>query len=276
MLYEGVHDPDMAFNEQLRMETGWGEVASGLTKVLFGYGFMFLGTCIGFGLVVISMYNLTDPAEMGKKVANAANAKPNLAGLWCLYLGLGILSVIGLISYTIIIGGQFRCMMGAVERNGTRWFMFLCIACLFFSPAFHLASGIANWEALRELRHNPRRIETFQLNPMGQWLQLIGFGIGMLYPLFFTLFLRATAVSLKADAHVLLINIFVTMSASLVAATGYVLFEHRPGTTPVPEQQAMMIGLGWGVALLMYVSLIAMTRVCIYTTMSKVKSPLDM
>src|SRR5438552_13679871 len=163
MNYEVVHDPELAFNEQLRMETGWGEVASGLNKVLFGYATLFIGVCIGFGLIVISIYNLTDPqqiSQIGKKAASTA-AKPSLGGLWCLYLGLGILSVIGFISYCIIVGGQFRCMNGAAERHGARWCMFVCIVCIFLSPAFEFASGVASYQSISELKKNPTKFQDF-------------------------------------------------------------------------------------------------------------------
>jgi hypothetical protein len=275
MNYEVVRDIELDFNGQLRMEMGWGDVASGLTKVLFGYGTLFLGTAIGVGLLAVSMYSFDE--VLGKEVAKkAAQPKASLGQLWCLYLGMGILSVIGLISYCIIIGGQFRCMMGAAERHGARWFMFICIACLFLGPAFHIATGIANYQALAELKNHPRRIETFQLNPMGQWLQLIGFAISMVYPLFFILFLRAVAVCMRADAHVMLVNVFVVIACSLVAATGYELFEHRPGTKPLPPQHTMALGLAWGVMLVLYAGLIGVIRICIQKVIGNVKSPLEM
>src|SRR5437867_1187580 len=112
MNYEGVEEADLEFNDQLRMELGWSDVASGLNQVLVGYGSLVFGTTVGFGLILISMYGLPD--ETAKKVA----AKPSMGHLWALYLGLGILSIIGFVSYVIIIGGQFKCMMGAAERHG--------------------------------------------------------------------------------------------------------------------------------------------------------------
>jgi hypothetical protein len=266
---EAVQELELDLNGRLRMEVGWSDVASGLSKVLFGYAVLFLGTVIGFGLVALSMYGLGE--DVVKK-----GAKPSNASLWALYMGLGILSVIGLISYCIIIGGQFRCMMGAAERNGARWFMFICIACIFLAPAFELASGISNWQAVSELKKNPHRLQDFQLNPLGQWLQLIGFSISMLYPLCFILFLRAVAVCLQADVHVILVNVFLVLAAALVAATGYVLYQHPPGGKPVPPEQALLLGAAWGVLLLLYASLIAVIRVCIHTVLSTVKSPLDM
>jgi hypothetical protein len=276
MHYEVEHDPELDFNEQLRMEMGWGEVATGLNKVLFGYGTMFLGTTIGFGLVAIGLWGLGGvmPDEMGRRSVTANAPRPALSNLWALYGGLGILSVIGLISYAIILGGQFRCMLGAAERHGARWFMFLCIACVFLGPLFHFASGISSWQAVSELRNNPRAIESFQLNPMGQWLQLIGFVISMFYPLFFLLFLRAVACCLRVDWQVMVVNVFLVIASGVTAATCYTLYLYRPGTKPIPSSHVLLLALGWGAVVLLYVCLIALTRVTIHRVMSQVKSPL--
>lgn len=271
--YEVVQDPEQEYFNQLRLEMGWGEVATGLSKVLLGYATMFLGITVGLGLVLVALYGLPD--EPNVKKAAAAGAKPNLGSLWALYFGLGILSIVGFVSYWMIVGGQFRCMMGAAERNGARWFMFCCIACLFLGPAFELATGIANWQALSDLKQNPQHLQHFQLNPLGRWLHVIAFGIGMLYPLCFLLFLRASAVCLRADTLVMLINSFGVFAVALVAATGFAIFQHPPGGRPMPPGQAMLLGMGWLAMVVMYIGLIVMTRVSISAVMNSVKSPLD-
>jgi hypothetical protein len=268
MNYPCVQDPELDFNERLRMEQGWGDVSNGLAKVLFGYGTLILGTVIGLGMVLISLYGLSDgPMPKG--------AKPSNFSYWMLYLGLGILSVIGIISYSIIVGGQFKCMMGTPERNGARWLMFMAIACLFFGPAFEIASGIANWQAIQELKKNPAAVRDFRLNPLGQWLHLIGFGITMLYPLCFTLFLRAVAVCLRAETHVMLVNTFTVLAMSLVAATGYMLYQFPPGGKPPPAQMALLLFGGWFVMLILYIALIAVMRGCVVYVTGNLKSPLE-
>jgi hypothetical protein len=275
MYYEENLNPERDFNNQLRMELGWGDVASGLSKVLFGYGVLFLGTFIGVGLLMLSMYQLGDEfsKEVGKKTLGQ---KASLGSLWAMYTGIGILSVIGLISYCIVLGGQFRCMMGAADRHGARWMMFLCIACVFLGPAFHFASGVSNWQQISELRNHPQRIETFQLNPLGQWLQLIGMCISMLYPMFFLLFLRAIGICLRIDWHVTMINIFLVVAALMVGATAYALAVYHPGRKPIPAAHAGALVVGWFGILVLYVTVIAVTRVVIYKVRSQIKSPLEL
>lgn len=268
MNYALAEAPELDLNDRLRMEKGWGEVGEGLSKVLFGYAVLIAGVTLGVGMILISVNGL---AETGVQKA----AKPSNFSLWMFYLGGGILSVIGVITYSIIVGGQFKCMMGAAERNGARWFMFMCIACIFFGPAFEFASGVSNWETMRELRKNPHAMSEIKLNPMGQWLHLIGFCISMLYPLCFLLFLRAVAVCLHADAHVMVINVFIALALVMVAATGFLLYLHPPGGKPIPPPQALMVAGGWGVLLLLYIGIIFVMRGCIYTTIGQVRSPLD-
>jgi hypothetical protein len=271
MNYEAVHDPELDFNERLRMEVGWDDVGSGLSRVLFGYCVLLLGTGLGIGMVLLSLYGLADgPAP------KPGLGRPSNFSLWLLYLGMGILSVIGLISYCIIVGGQFRCMMGAAERHGARWFMFICIACLFFAPAFEFASGVANFQAIQEVRKNPHAVRDFQLNPMGQWLHLIGFVISMAYPVCFVLFLRAVAVCLRSDAHIMMVNAFLVVAAAIIASTCYVLYLHPPGGKPIPYEHLVMLGAAWLLVLVLYVGLILVIRGCIYTVMGNVKSPLEM
>jgi hypothetical protein len=270
MHYDVVQDPDLDFNERLRMEFGWKEVAEGLTKVIFGYGTLLLGTTLGFGMVLLSVTGLADGHPAGKV------GKPSNFSLWMFYLGCGILSVIGLISYCMVIGGQFRCMMGAAERNGARWFMFTCCACLFFGPAFELASGIASFQLLQEIRKNPAAIRDLQLNPLSQWLHLIGFVISMIYPVCFVLFLRATAVCLRAEGHVTVISIFLVLIGALMVGTCFMLYQFPPGGKPAPPDLWLMLGGAWAVALLVYIILIFAIKACIHSVMANVKSPLEM
>jgi hypothetical protein len=270
MLYEAVQDAELEFNDHLRMELGWGDVAKGLNQVLFGYGVFILGVTLGAGLLVIGLFSMLDPGAALHKPA----AKPSNASLWMIYLGLGILSVIGLISYGIIVGGQFKCMMGAAERHGARWCMFLTIACLFLGPAFNVAAGISSRQALQDLKKNPAAVKDIQINPLGQWLHLIGFGISMLYPMCFLLFLRATAVCLRVEGQVMLVNAFLVFAGVVVAGTAFMMFQYRPGGLPLPPALALILGGAWVVVCVGYIGLIAITRICIGKVMSTVKSPL--
>jgi hypothetical protein len=268
MAFAVVEDPEVEFNERLRMELGWGDVAAGLGKVLIGYTVLFVGVSIGVGLLVV--------AFIGFQADVAKGLKPSNGHWWELYLGLGILKVIGIISMGIIIGGQFKCMLHAAERHGARWFMFMCIACLFLGPAFQVAAGIASWQAIAEIKNHPGKLDAFHFSPLAQRLLLTGFAISMLYPLFFILFLRAVATCLRLAKHALLIDVFLAFATLLAGATMYGLYKHPLGGPPVPPVPALLVAAGWLVVGVLYVGLIAMMRICINMVISRIRSPLEM
>jgi hypothetical protein len=268
MIYETIEDPKITHNEQLRMEFGWNGVAGGLTHVLFGYAAAIVATAVGLGLIFLALHT-------GLEGAMKRGAKPAISSVWQLYLGLGVLSLGGLLSYGFIVGGQFRCMFYASERHMARWFMLLCIACLFLGPACQIASFIASWQVLQEIRNNPAKLQEFHHVGAGRWIQLTVFGVSMLYPLCFCLFLRAVAVCLQAHTHVKVINGFLVLGALLAAATAYTLFQHPPGGRAMPWQELLLINGAWAVLGIIYIFLIAAMRICIGAVMSRVKSPLE-
>lgn len=263
-----VEEPLAAeLNERLRMEVGWQDVGKGLTQVLVGYLVLFLGTALGVGLVLLAMYSM---GEHGGRVQQ----RPSLASLWQFYVGLGILSVIGLITFVIILGGQFKCIIGAAERHGARWYMFLCITSLIIGVVFHIASGVGGLRAYPEMRRGVATLQELQLTEVGKIMQLAGFGIGLLYPLFFILFLRAIAACMHATGYVRFINVYLLFATALSGVTAILilnpqLFAKRPF-------ELMMLGGGWVVSMIIYVITILIVRVCIYTTMERIRSPLDM
>jgi hypothetical protein len=268
MLYETLEDPEVQHNKQLRMEFGWTGVAGGLTHVLVGYATMIVGIAVGVGFVILAFHNGMD--GMLKR-----GAKPSMGSIWMLYIGLGVLSLVGLLSYGFIIGGQFKCMFYASERHGARWFMLLCIACMVLGPACQVGSIIASWQVLKEARGNPAKLQEFQQVGPGRWMQLTAFGVSMLYPFCFCLFLRAVAVCLRAYKHATAINVFLGLGAALAVGTGYVLFQHPHGGGPTPVALMLAINGSWAVLGIVYIGLIAAMRICIGTVMGRVRSPLE-
>jgi hypothetical protein len=269
MNFEVEQDPRVEFNERLRMELGWGDVASGLSRVLFGYALLLCGTALGIGLAVIALQELG--LDFFKK-----GARGNMGYVWMLWIGISIVSLSSMFSFGLVVSGQFRCLLHVSERHGARWFMVLCVACLFMGPAFQVGTCIAGWQAFQELRNNPAKIQDMQLNTAAQWMQLTAFVVSMLYPLCFCLFLRSVAVCLRVDWNVMAVNVFLLIGAGLSAATLLAMFQHPIGGRRLPWQENIMLCLGWFVLSIGYVVLISLTRVSIGRVISRVKSPLQM
>jgi hypothetical protein len=263
--YGEALSPEM--NERLRMEVGWTDVGRGLGQILVGYLIGFTGFVVGFGLVAWAVYGLPDDNGTFKP------RTPSVSHLWQLYFGLAILVLVTLYAYAYVAGGLFRCMMGSSERHGARWFMFAALVCMFMGPAFHVAAGIVGIQRGPDFNRASTALNEIKLNQTGQNLQLIGFAIGLAYPLCFLLYLRAAASCLQARIHVLLLNLFLLFAFPLVALTGYSIYDDTFATKNA--QVAALLNLGWMGLSLGYLAIIFIMRLCILKTMERVRSPLD-
>jgi hypothetical protein len=266
-------DQDLSYelNERLRMETGWNDVASGLARVLFGYLLFIVGVLVGVGLVVMSAFNSLF-AE-----TTTRTGLPSIGSLWLLYIGLGILSIIGTFGYLIIMGGQWRCLHGASERHGARWLMFFCLTCLFAGPALNIAAGIGGGMTRGpDLQRGARTFREVRFTARARYMQLAGAAASALYTVFFLLFLRAVACCHGSQAHVTLVNFFLVFVAVLLAVTGYVGYLHFNNLIKEDSDPRLYVLAGWGVCFLFYLFLIGSIRSCILQSIARVRSPLDM
>jgi hypothetical protein len=252
----------------LRMEVGWVEVGKGLGQILTGYLIFFLGIFIGASLVFYATFGLPDEHLQFK-----SSRTPGLGGLWALYIGMAILGLVGLFGYGYIAGGQFRCMMSSSERHGSRWMMFFCICCLFIGPALNVAAGIAGGQRYSELRRAASIYNAAPANPAEQYLQLVSFAIGLLYPFFFLLFMRAAACCIRARGLVMLFNVYLIFALAVAAATGIFVFD--PGQLAKYPQVIALLPLGWGACGLGFLALVILSRIFILGTMQRIRSPLE-
>jgi hypothetical protein len=259
--------PEM--NEQLRMEIGWSEVAGGLGQILLGYLTFFLANAIGIGLILIALYGIPDGTSKLQRMRAVDNAS-----LWECYIGMAIAALGTLFAFILIAGGQFRCMMGSAERKGARWLMFFCVTCLFIAPALNIAAGAAFTQRGLNFDRGARMFTEMKFTQTGQHLQLVGFGIGLLYPLTFLLFLRSCASCMHAKALTAVLSLFLVFALTVTGYTGYLIYNPIP--TQASEMLARLLGYGWLGLLLGYLGLIFATRLCLLNTIRRVRSPLEL
>ena len=109
---------DRDLNECLTVELGWPEVAKGLTKILIGYGIWVAGVFFGAGLVLAPLVQANFKLE---------HTRLGIGEMWMFYGGMGILSVISIISFGIIMGGKSRKCVSQRSRTAMQRvnFMFL-------------------------------------------------------------------------------------------------------------------------------------------------------
>ena len=272
MQYDVEQDISQELNERLRMELGWTDVASGLTRVLVGYLVMFLGVVIGVTLVVLSAF----PGLFGEGVTRPGGTL-SIGSMWLLYIGLGILSIIGTFGYGLIMGGQWSCLQGASERHGARWLMFFCLTTLFAGPGLNAMACIGGG-----MRHGPdlqRGARTFaelQFSARARYMQLAGATATALYTVLFLLFLRAVAQCHASRAHVTLVNFYLVFVGTLIAITIYVGYLSFRGQIKEDSDPRLWVLGAWGVCLLFYLFLIGSIRACVVKSLNRVRSPLEM
>jgi hypothetical protein len=270
MHYEAEQDISYELNERLRMETGWNDVASGLGKVLLGWLIFVVGTMIGVGLIVLSAFNwmFSDAARTGA---------PSMSSVWMLWIGLGILSLVGTWGYLTIIAGQWMCLHGASERHGARWMMFFCLTALLAVPALNIASGIGgNMQRGPDLSRGAHTFREMRFSMSARYMQLASAAASLMYSLFFLLFLRAVARCHASPAHVMLVNFYLVFVGGLVAISAVVFWLGFQGRLPVDNDPRFWVIAAWGVCFLFYLFLIASIRSCIIKSVARVRSPLDM
>jgi len=251
-------------NDSLRMELGWEDVASGLTRVVLGYVLMIVGVGVGVGLLIAAYFNV------GGYTPSGARSPLNF---WCFYAGLGILGSIGLFAYIVIASGQLRCLIGSPERCGARWFMFFTLTCLLIGPTVNAGASVACVQRAPDFTRGPDAFGNVQFTSTGRMLQLASSVGGSLCAVFFLLFLHSLTRCLGASflGWCILAHLMVTLA--LFGLTIYCNFDGR--TLTVQRQSLIWIGAAWLVNIIWHMLLIGSTRVCIATTLSKVRSPLD-
>lgn len=253
--------------DQLCLEVGWGDVARGLRQVFVAYVVFIVGVALGVGLVMVAVIKMGGTARGGP-----GHVRPAL--LWQFYLGLGILSVIGVLTWVMVMAGKWRCVQNAPERHAARWVMFVCITCTFIGPVFNSAAGIGMTQKPVALKHGPRGLQELKLTGTGRVVHLIGMGCALLTPLFFLLFLRAVALCMGAHTHMVIMNGYIALSAGLAGVTGYLLL------LPPPLEKALpvlgLLGVGWAVWGVAYLVLILLIRSVILRTVESLRSPLEL
>jgi hypothetical protein len=268
--YETEQDFSYELNERLRMETGWKDVSSGLGRVLFGYGVFLIGTIIGVALVIYAAYGwLFGPGARPSRL-------PPLSTIWQFYIGLGILSVVGTFGYLIILAGQWKCLHGASERHGARWLMFFCLTTLLAGPVLNISSFIGGLKAYHQLAHGIYGLGRPRFTTMGHYMQLASAACGLLYAIFFLLFLRACARCHNSTRHVMLVNFFLVIVGGLVAISGYLGYLSFTRTIPDDDLLPLYVAAGWLGAFIFYLFLIATVRKCINQSVARVCSPLEL
>ncbi len=255
---------DRDLNECLCVELGWKEVAKGLTKILIGYAIWVVGYVLGVGLVLLPLIQANFKLE---------STRMGIPQLWMFYAGLGILSVTGMLSCGIVMGGKWKCMINASERNNCRWLLFVCVASLAMSMALGLLSSLAGLKIQPEFSRGVAGLGRMRFSTVGVVFNLSSVGLCMAYGCTFALFLRSVAQCMDSRWHVRLVDLFLSFFVPLTIASVFLTYRVITGDEQMIKP-LLFVGVGWIGCFAFWIYMIASVRRCILRTLDKVKDPM--
>jgi hypothetical protein len=226
--YQLVQEKEAECGPGMESEFGWPDVATGLWKVLTGYGiiivsvFLLLALVIGVGLEI--------EAAGGMKKANQGLVAQRAL---LVFGGLAIAGLVCLLGYYMILAGKWKCLMHVPERYGARWFMFASITCIVMGPALGFATGFLS-ESEKPTPQQQRIVQEFlktgkgadkviAINKTSFYLNLASTVISIMSFAFFVLFLRAVAYCFQDRVRIWFANGYLMIagtSAGMILAVG--------------------------------------------------------
>jgi hypothetical protein len=254
---------DRKLNDCLRVEMTWPEVAQGLTKIMIGYGVWVGGTLFGLLLVLMPLL------EVGFKL----ETRLRIGQLWCFYAGLGLLSVIGIISCGIIMAGKWKCALAASERNGCRWWMFACMTSLGLAVGLSILSSLAGLKVKPEFSRGVAGLWQIRYTTAGVIFNVASLALSMFYTCSFAMFLRAVARCMDSRWHIRMVDLFMAFFVPLSLASGYLTYKVVTGDRSVIKL-FLLVGVGWILCLIFWFVMIALVRSCIRNTVGRVLDPM--
>jgi hypothetical protein len=262
---EVVAEPQYLDMANLRLENGWYEVSVGFTRILIGYAILIIGFLFAGFLVGASAFSLAK-SPVGKPL--------NLGHVWLFYIGMGMFSIIGTISYCKIAMGHWHVLKHSPERFGARWLIFACMTCFLMGPATNTVCSFAGVKKYPAFKRGPEGFRELEFDTTTRYLQLGTSIITLSSFVLFILYLRAVARCFNDTGRVAHATIYLMYMALLIAGTATVFLVRRdlflrPETSLVLAG-GMLLGGAW------YLYLIVSMRLCINDRMQYVRSPLEM
>ena len=264
-------DPD----DPLRMEKTWGDVVSGLDRILVGYLVLLL-CALGVGFLVVVVLDHVHIMQTGTQEEKENSA---ILGLWVIYLGFGLVGIAILISSWVILVGKVRCAYSVADRYGARWFIFACLVCLATGPILNMAISIGlrlTDEEISIIRtaiaEGKDPIPMMLTSRLGV-LNILLSSISIAGSIFFVLFLRSVGRCFNDNVLTTMVDFYLFFHLMVISAS--TLFYMQMFNNIYSLMISLGILIGMVVTGLWYIVLIFYTRVRIQTCLSNMKSPLD-
>jgi hypothetical protein len=244
-----VHDDDAP--RQAALETGWQQISKGLSLVVRGYLVLVIGGALG--AVLVWLADGGGPPLPGLEVSRADSDS-------LLLLGVLTLGVTALLSYGLVLVGQWRCLMYAPQRQSAKELMYVCINVVLLASLLNLVGACADGNgAYAALKHAWDETEELDLHSPGVLLQFGGAGLGLFASLVFSQFLRNVAGCFNDRARMRNVDLNLAFVGLLLGGSAGTLFlVHRLKAELLP-----WLAGGWLVCLAWHLLLVLGVRHCV-------------
>jgi hypothetical protein len=169
----------------LNVQSGWLEICKGLGLVAHGYGVLVLGGLLGPVLIWLSL----DTDLLRGQWNRTGEERDTL-----LLLGMITIGATALVSYGLVLAGQWRCLRYAPEKHNAKQVMYVCVHAVFLALALNAIGawldGGGTYKALQGGWDDVARLDPH--NPCNL-IQAASAGVGLFASLVFSLFLRSLA-----------------------------------------------------------------------------------
>jgi hypothetical protein len=248
--------------QSLKREAGWPGVAGGLRLVSWGYSLLLVVATLGGGLI-----RVTADDETAKALALTPDARS-----WLLLLALAILGVGGLLAITLVLLGQWRCLMYAPQQQAAKEVMLVCITGLGLGSLFLLATGAAGIGYLNWVPSGgTSATQGPSLLVFGGILTLAGAGAILMALVAYTQFLRTLSGCIGDRTGGRGADVTLALAGLLVGATVGAFLCLDP--LDPDSSTGLWLGAGWAVWVLGHLWLVAHVRRAVGVALAQLAAP---
>jgi hypothetical protein len=180
---------------RVNSDPGWRSIGQGLGLVAFGYAALLVG--VGLGALLLYWAASGRPV-LGRYALDA----DGLAGLQ--FLGVVVVGAGGAIGFSVVLVGQWLCLMYAPQGGGAKEWIYVCFTCVLMALALTAAGACLDHDGVyAALSTGPGGWRLLDWHRPGVILLAAGIVLGLVGVLVFTQFLRGLALCFRERARVL-------------------------------------------------------------------------
>jgi hypothetical protein len=177
---------------QFNTESGWKAISIGLRAIALGYFFLIVGATIGGLLLGMGL----DRGPLAHLVRHSAQETRDSF----LLIGILALGATALVSYLLVLAGQWLCLMYAPQRQNSKELMYVCFSLLLFGSLLSAAGVYLDGARLYAALHEGTAELDFK--KPATLLVLSSVVLGLVSSLVFSQFLRSVASCFQDRARI--------------------------------------------------------------------------